>query len=400
MTIMDAECDDDFLRRVHNSVRQMELLDPRDSWKHTGEPPPVQSPNEYGQICPEHVVRAPLGLPPNLPLTVKEWRARKIDEPDFLCGSWLTTTSRVLVTAATGLGKTNFAIALGQAVSSGAGFLHWTGRRPASVLYIDGEMSARLLRSRLIDEAARQDDDPEYFYALSHSDIPGFAPLNTTRGQDAIEQLVAEIGSVDLIIFDNIMCLIAGDQKETLPWQQTLPWALSLTQRGIGQIWIHHTGHDETRGYGDKAREWQMDTVMHLETAKRNDTDVSFALRFRKARERTPTTRFDFQDVKIALVNDRWEHELTDARRQGNLSPRAHKALEALKNVLASERASMLSGNRRGAHRDDWAAECNARGLIDLKGKARSARTLMNTFRRELVGANRIACEEDLQWLL
>jgi len=44
---------------------------------------------------------------------------------------------------------------------------------------------------------------------------------------------------------------------------------------------------------------------------KREDTDVSFSLSFIKARERTPTTRFDFQDVKIALVNDRWEHELS-----------------------------------------------------------------------------------------
>ncbi|WP_338821403.1 AAA family ATPase [Bradyrhizobium septentrionale] len=383
---------DDFEDRVDDSIHQNELRK-QDARKLTCELSPA------GNIAAVSQVR-PVELPTNVPLTVAEWRDRKLAEPDFLCGNWLTTTSRVLVTAATGLGKTNFAIALGQTVSRGAGFLHWHGRRPANVLYIDGEMSARLLRARLIDEAARHGDDPEYFYALSHEDVPAFSPLNTAEGQDAIEQLIAEIGSVDLIIFDNIMCLIAGDQKETLPWQQTLPWALSLTQRGIGQIWIHHTGHDETRGYGDKAREWQMDTVIHLETAKRDDTDVSFTLQFRKARERTPTIRFDFQEVKIALVNDRWEHELSSARRPGRLAPRVQKALEALTTVLAGDRASMLPGNRRAAHRDDWAAECNARRLIDLKRNANSARTLMNTFRRELVVANRIACEEDLQWLL
>lgn len=378
----------------------MEMADPRDAWKHTGEPPPVDNPDAYGEMRPEHATPAPVELPPDLPLTIGEWRARQLMEPDFLLGNWLTTTSRVLMTAATGLGKTNFAVAVGQSTSAGADFLHWSGRWPASVLYIDGEMSARLLRTRLIDEAGRQGHDPKFFYALSHEDVPNFQPLNTPRGQEAIERIIADIGTVDLIIFDNIMSLIAGDQKDTLPWQQTLPWAISLTRRGIGQIWIHHTGHDETRGYGDKAREWQMDTVIHLETAKREDTDVSFTLEFRKARERTPTTRFDFQDVKIALVNDRWEHELTDTRRPGKLSPRAQKAFDALTNVLAGDRVTTLPGNRRAAHRDHWADECNARGLIDLKGKPSSARTLMNTFRRELVEANRIACEEDLQWLL
>ena len=31
--------------------------------------------------------------------------------------------------------------------------------------------------------------------------------------------------------------------------------------RSIGQMWFHHTGHDESKSYGSKAREWQMDTV-------------------------------------------------------------------------------------------------------------------------------------------
>jgi len=52
--------------------------------------------------------------------------------------------------------------------------------------------------------------------------------------------------------------LTVGDMKDTEPWQQTLPWVLSLTKREIGQIWIYHTGHDETCSYGDKSREWHL----------------------------------------------------------------------------------------------------------------------------------------------
>ena len=67
-----------------------------------------------------------------------------------------------------------------------------------------------------------------------------------------------------------------------------MPWVKSLTKRNIGQLWIHHTGLDESRGYGDKTKEWQLDAVMHLTRKKRADTDVSFDLTFQKKRECTP----------------------------------------------------------------------------------------------------------------
>jgi hypothetical protein len=334
------------------------------------------------------------------PLTLDDWRNRDLPDPDFIMGHWLTTTSRVLLTAATGLGKTNFGLALGMRIAADADFLHWRAHRAARVLYIDGEMSRRLLRQRVLDEEQRVGITPTAFFALSHEDIAGFKPLNTIEGQAWMNALIDKLGGVDLVIVDNIMSLTIGDMKDPKPWQETIPWALSLTKRAIGQVWIHHTGHDETRSYGDKTREWQMDTTIHLDAVKREGTDVSFSLAFMKARERTPATRFDFQDVKIALVNDRWEHELTDTRRPGKVSPQTQKAMDALTNVLAGDQVVMLQGGRRAAHRDHWAAECNARGLIDTKRNEKSATTMFNRFRRELVAANLIACEADLQWII
>jgi len=334
------------------------------------------------------------------PLTPAEWAGRHLPAPAFVLGRWLTTTSRVLVTADTGLGKSNLAIAIGMRLSLGLGFLHWAPGRACRVLYIDGEMSRRLLKLRLADEERRIGKRSQKFFALSMEDVENRQPLNTPVGASWLKTLIENIGGVDLVVFDNIMSLTSGDMKDPAAWQQTLPLVLDLTKAEIGQIWIHHTGKNSTESYGDKSREWQMDTTIHLDAVKRNDTDVSFSLTFKKARERTPNTRFDFQDVKIALVGDRWEHEPTDTRRPGRLSPRTQKALDALVDVLAGSGAVSLPGDRRAAHRDLWANECNARGLIDLKDKVGSARTLMNTFRRELVEANCIACEAEMQWLL
>lgn len=192
-------------------------------------------------------------------------------------------------------------------VAAGRPFLHWTGVRPTRVLYIDGEMARRVTKKRLGDEVRRCGGiRPEGMYIFSHEDLSEFAPLNTKLGQTQIEYQIQRIGGVDLIVFDNIMSLIEGNQKDEDGWRITLPWVRSLSKRNIAQIWIHHTGHDESRSYGTKTREWQMDNTIHLEQIERPDADVSFRMTFRKAREREPTTRADFEDMEIALVNDAW----------------------------------------------------------------------------------------------
>jgi hypothetical protein len=173
-----------------------------------------------------------------------------------------------------------------------------------SAFAVDGEMSRELLKERIADEAKRLGVIPENFYALSHEDIDGFQPLNIKAGQDAMNAHIESIGGVDLIILDNVMCLTAGDQKDEEVWSQTLPWAKSLTSRQIAQIWFHHTGHDETKLYGTKTREWQMDTVILLEEVKRDDTDLSFRLKFKKARQRKPSNRSDFREINLALSEE------------------------------------------------------------------------------------------------
>jgi hypothetical protein len=339
----------------------------------------------------------PAQLPP---VTMDDWRERTLPEPDFILGNALSTTTRMLISAETGIGKSMFLIALAQHASAGLPFLHWDAPRPVKTLYFDGEMSRRLLKERILSEEPRHGGNLDSFCILNREDLENFQPLNLPAGQAWMLGLIKHLG-IELVIFDNIMSLTLGDQKDPLVWQQTLPFVLELTRRNVGQIWVHHAGHDASKSYGDKSREWQLDTVLHLEKVERPDTDVAFTLSFKKARERTPATRRDFQDVTVALVNDRWEGSLEGRRAQQQaVRPAVQKALEALLNVLASDHAVILPGNRRAAHRDNWAAECNARGLIDLSGKAISARTLMNTFRRELVAGNHIACEGEMQWVL
>jgi hypothetical protein len=355
---------------------------------------PVPSYEENRRMFAEPEVAQPA---PKLILTLDEWLARELAEPDPLLGSWLTTTSRVLLNAPTGIGKTMFAIAMAIAIAGALGFLHWRGVRPARVLFIDGEMSRRLLRQRLTDEVSRIGIRPPGMHILSHEDVDRFAPLNSKEGQGLIERVIKDIGGVDLIIFDNIMSLLAGNMKETEQWAATLPWVRSLTRRKIGQFWMHHT-NEENKSYGDKTREWQMDTVILGEEVKRADTDVSFQLTFRKARERTPTTRANFADTRIALVNDQWISDAAITSTKQKVSPLGKKFFDALVNATIDSDAKKMF-NLPTATLEEWRAECIKIGVLD-KDKPKSASALFSKHKRELIAANKVACNETIAWTL
>jgi AAA domain len=336
----------------------------------------------------------------NLILSLADWEERELPPPDCISGSWLTTTSRVLLWAPTGIGKTMFSMGLSMAMAADHTFLHWQAPRPARVLYIDGEMSSRLLKQRLIDGVARLGVRPDTFFALSWEDIPDFQPLNTAEGQAAIEAIIRRVRP-DLISFDNIISLIAGSQKDEEGWSQTMPWIKSLTKRKIGQLWLHHTGHDETRSYGTKLREWQMDTVIKLEIVAREDTDVSFLLSFTKARERTPTNRHEFEDVRIALLGDTWTYQRASGARKQAPSPLGQKFLEVLRE-LAGNQPDLVEGIQvprmfgcPTTSLEEWRKACVAHGLT---GKNQSAD--FSRYKLELISRNWVACNETMAWVL
>jgi hypothetical protein len=53
------------------------------------------------------------------------------------------------------------------------------------------------------------------------------------------------------------MFLIAGDQKDEVPWSETLPLVDKLTRLKIGQVWLDHTDHNTDRQYGSSTKAWR-----------------------------------------------------------------------------------------------------------------------------------------------
>ena len=337
-------------------------------------------------------------------LTVAAWLARDIPPPDFLMGEWVSTTSRGMIVSATGLGKTILCLALAFAMALGHDFLHWRAGRSARGLYIDGEMSRRLMRTRLADAAHRVEAVPDHLFVLCRDDAPDMPPLNTPEGQQFIDDLIEKIGGVDFIVFDNIQSLLLGDMKDEEPWQDTLLWIRSLTNRAIAQLWVHHTGHNDSRSYGTKTREWQLDTVILLKRIENTAADIGFTLEFTKSRERAPHNRADFETVNITLADDRWEVQGAGRKSVAKPpSPLAQKFHAALLDTLTSKGMPRpQSASRPSVTMKEWKAECCRLGLLDLEPDDRRRRNsqaaLFSNNRTGLVAAGWVACNGDFAW--
>ena len=269
-------------------------------------------------------------------LTPAQWLSRKIEPADNLLGELFSTTSRTLFAADTGAGKTMFGMACAFAMQLGRYFLRWRGRRHSRVLYIDGEMPRDLMQERIdlccdwFDVDAPK-DGPLF---LSREDFEGMPPFDTPEGQKWLNSFIQRFGPFDFINFDNIMSLCSTPMTDEESWQVLKAYVLSLSHRRIGQLWIHHTGHDKTRAYGTKTREWHMDTVIIGEKAG-TLADVSMILRFDKARRRKPSNQGDFESVQIQLKNGAWSCSEPVDVPTGRPNKSEEIALEALRHALA-----------------------------------------------------------------
>jgi hypothetical protein len=131
-----------------------------------------------------------------LPLGIEEWLTRDDLQPsDLIMGHVLSTTSRVILDADTGIGKTNFVLALFAHGAAGRDFLHWRCPRPRRMLLVDGEMPRALLKERAEDVVRRLGEAPRanMLNLLSTEDLEDFPPLNCREGHDAIKALIKEV---------------------------------------------------------------------------------------------------------------------------------------------------------------------------------------------------------------
>jgi len=218
-------------------------------------------------------------------LTLAELFTYEFPPKKPMMAPWLHSQDLVLVYAARGVGKTQFLVGLSLALITGADFLGWKSHGHRGVLYVDGEMPGTSLTRRVRKLAQGMGGDAQTELEIITPDAQnyGIRPLSTRDGQlDLLEVIRPDH---DVIILDNLACLVGGNESDPAEWDMMQTFLLKLRQMGHAVIMAHHAGKGGNQR-GTSHREDVLDTVIQLRHPGDYEADQGcrFSTRFEKAR--------------------------------------------------------------------------------------------------------------------
>jgi putative DNA primase/helicase len=247
----------------------------------------------FDNLAPEERTRWTPGIDATqartlLALNVREFLEREIPPREMLLTPILPTQGLIMLHSWRGIGKTHTAIGIAYAVSSGGAFLRWTAPEPRRVLYLDGEMPAKVMQERIAaaaHDSSTEPPAPDYLRIITPDVQPeGMPNLAFPDGQNAVEQWLAD--GCDLLIIDNISTLCRqGKENESESWESMQTWLLNLRRRGISVLLVHHAGKGGAQR-GTSRREDILDTVLSLKRPDDYQTTegARFEIHFEKCR--------------------------------------------------------------------------------------------------------------------
>jgi hypothetical protein len=243
--------------------------------------------------------------------------ALNIPPREPLLSPWLTEQSLSMLYGWRGTGKSWLALSIAYAVGSASDLLGWHAPSKRRVLYVDGELPARVLQSRLamIVNAFDGEPEPDGFRILTPDLQPnGVMPnLSGYAGQEAIDM---HADDVDLVVLDNLSTLArSGKENEGESWLPIQEWALRHRAQGRALLFVHHAGKGGQQR-GASRREDVLDTVISLRRPPEYSPadGARFELHFEKSRNMTGD---DAQPLDVHLHGDengiRWEYAPAEA---------------------------------------------------------------------------------------
>jgi KaiC/GvpD/RAD55 family RecA-like ATPase len=225
--------------------------------------------------------------------TLRDFRAVKFNERQHLLYPWLREQESCMLYAATGVGKSLFALSVALTVAGGGEFLEWkpdkkTNGKGWRVLYVDGEMHANDIQERVemlldaipgIDKKAantnlrllpRQYQEPK----------AKFPSMTDQAGMNFYRERIRK-GEVDLVVLDNFSTLgEVADENAASSFNAIQEFLLHLKVQNVATILVHHAGKSgDFRGSSKLAVTF--DTIIQLEGQREKAAYNSAAFRVR-----------------------------------------------------------------------------------------------------------------------
>ena len=211
---------------------------------------------------------------PNL----RELLDAQFEHRQYLLAPWLREQESAMVYAASGVGKSLFALSAALAVAGGGKFMDWQPETKADgqgwrVLYVDGEMHigdiqerARQLRGAIPELNPAKADQNLVFLARQHQDGGARFPSIT---EDAGQQFILEqikTSKFDLVVLDNFSTLGAvEDENAASSFNAIQAFLLHMKVHKVATILVHHTGKAEDNFRGSSKLAATFETIIQLE---------------------------------------------------------------------------------------------------------------------------------------
>ncbi len=217
--------------------------------------------------------------------------------------------------AASGMGKTLFALNLAYAIASGGRFLKYICPAPRKVLYVDGEMPYNQLYSRLmtIQEKEGELDFPDYLQFLTPEKIYPFPipKIDEEEGQTIYQEKIIKEGH-EVIIFDNLSMLSSFDENKAHEFKPILNWLVKLRTQGTTIIMIHHSGKDKNGYRGSSSMLDNAEFTLSLQPINDNELE-EFLVAAKKFKVKYGKTRSfggaDALPYEVSFENGIWSYK-------------------------------------------------------------------------------------------
>ncbi|WP_278390901.1 AAA family ATPase [Stutzerimonas kunmingensis] len=238
----------------------------------------------------------------------RHWQFLTIDElealppPRWLIPGLLTESSLAAIYGAPESGKSFLAVDMALSIASG---LDWHGRDvlAGGVLYIAAEGAPGLgkrVRAWKNDHGAQ---GANFAFHLMRDEI-NFAAEKDTAVRTFVQEVVAELGPLRLIVIDTLNQTAAGaDENSAKDMSRYITNMKRLRDAtGATVVVVHHSGKDTSKGMrGSTALLGAMDTTIEVERMK-DRYAIDVAVRKQKDAEKDPGIRFNLEKVGDSLV--------------------------------------------------------------------------------------------------
>lgn len=233
----------------------------------------------------------------------------EVQETDWLLEPILARGRAHALYAGAKSGKSLLLLEMAAALATGRSIFGQDIREPMPVMYLDYEMTASDVRSRLEAFGYSENDDlTNLHYVL----LPSISGLDTPEGAKVIITAI-QAKKIQLVIIDTTARAVEGEENDADTLRAFYRWS-GVNMKSLGVTWIRadHAGKNAEKGQrGSSAKNDDVDVVWKF--TKRTLTNILIQATHKRMQWIPDTVEMELREIEGALTHHIMVDEISDA---------------------------------------------------------------------------------------